>query len=292
MWAVRDEGPPGVPIDTSGTVPRLMLAYASLLACYHRHRILGLERLARLLDAGRRVVLVSNHVFDLGDPLLFVAVLARRWGRVPHFIGQENLIFQTPGLRELATGWGVIPSRHPDDAADALRKDGLLMLFPGAGREAALRSFRREPYRLKWEGRMGFLQLAVDCDAEVVFVATVGSEEMYYQSRLPAPSWLLHAFSADRYEGARLTFGLFGPHVLPAFFPFPVQLTHHVAPPVDLGDRESIRREPARLASLHARVWGECQTFLDAAVRWRDGNAPPVDRAVRGIQLVAQGIGL
>ena len=78
------------------------------------------------------------------------------------------------------------------------------MLFPGAGREAALRSFRTEPCRLDWEGRAGFLRLALDCDAEVVFVATVGSEEMYYQSRLPAPSLLRHAFSAERYRGAQL----------------------------------------------------------------------------------------
>lgn len=269
-----------------------MLAYASLLACYHRHRVFGLERLARLFEAGRRVVIVSNHVFDLGDPLLFVAVLARRWGRVPHFIGQENLIFHTPGLRELATGWGVIPSRHLAEAEAALRQDGLLMLFPGAGREAALRSFRTEPYRLKWEDRTGFVQLALDCDAEIVFVATVGSEEMYYQSRLPAPTALLRALSAERYQGARLTFGLLGPHLVPAFFPFPVQLTHHVAPPLELGDRALLRADPARLAAAHRRIWDACQSFLDAAVRWRDAHAPAVDRIVRGVQLVAQGLGL
>jgi hypothetical protein len=269
-----------------------MLGYASALAAYHRHRVFGLEHLARLFEAGRRVVLVSNHVFDLGDPLLFVAVLARRWGRVPHFIGQENLVFHTPGLRELATGWGVIPSRQLAEAETALRDDGLLMLFPGAGREAALRSFRSEPYRLKWEDRTGFLKLALDGEAELVFVATVGSEEMYYQSRLPAPSLLLRAFSAERYRGARLTFGLLGPHVVPAFFPFPVQLTHHVAPPLDLGDREALRRDPARLAARHRRIWDECQAFLDGAVRWRDANAPALDRIVRGAQLVAQGLGL
>jgi len=273
-------------------VPRALLGYASALARYHDHRVFGLEHLARLFKAGQGVVIVSNHVLELADPLLFVAVLARRWGRVPHFIGQEDLIFRTPGLRELAKGWGVIPSRRPAETEAALRDDGLLMLFPGGGREAALRSFRREPYRLKWEERQGFLKLALDCDAELVFVATVGSEEMYYQSRLPAPSILLRAFSAERYRGTRLSFGLLGPHLVPAFFPFPVQLTHHVAAPLSLGDREALREDPARLAEAHRRVWAECQAHLDRAVRWRDAHARALDRVVRGAQRVAQGLGV
>jgi hypothetical protein len=283
---------PGIPIDPHAPLPRAMLAYAAALARYHRHRVFGLEYLARLFEEGRRVVLVSNHVFELADPLIFVAELVRRWGRAPHFIGQENLIFRTPGLREMAMGWGAVPSRHLAEAEKALRDDGLLMLFPGAGREAMMRSFRDEPYRLKWEGRAGFLELALDCDAEIVFVATVGSEEMYYQSRLPAPSMLLRAFSAERYRGARLTFGLLGPHLVPTIFPFPVQLTHHVAPPLDLGDRDVLRGDPTRRAEAHRRIQAECQTFLDGAVRWRDANAPALDRLIRGVQLVAQGLGL
>ncbi len=35
------------------------------------------------------------------------------------------------------------------------------------------------------------------------------------------------------------------------------------------------------LARLHARVWAECQTFLDAAVAARERSAPPLDRAIR-----------
>jgi hypothetical protein len=224
-----------------------------------------------------------------------VAALVRRDHRTPHFIGHENFIFHVPGLRELATGWGVIPSRHMGEAGEALERDRLLMLFPGSATEAAMRRFRDEPYRLKWEGRKGFVELALAHDAEVMFVAAVGSEEMYYQSRIPTPDRILAFFNAGdprRYHGAPLTFGLLGPHLLPAVFPLPVQITHHVSRPLDLGDREAARRDPAALDALHARLWARCQAFLDAAVARRERRAPHTDRLVRGVQHVLQAVGV
>lgn len=297
---LRQAGPlvSGVPVDARALVPRLLLGYAGLLARYHRHRVRHIERLDALVRRGRRVVLVGNHVLDVADPLLFVAEMVRRHGRAPHFIGHENIIFHVPGLRELATAWGVIPSRHPREAADALARDGLLMLFPGSGREALLRRYREEPYRLKWEGRTGFLRLALEHDAEILFVAAVGSEEMYYQSALRSPDALMAFFNAgdpSRYRGTPLSFGLLGPHVLPAVFPLPVRLTHDVSPPLDLGapdERAAALADDAALASLHQRVWQECQRFLDEAVAAREADAPCTDRAVRGAQRALQRLGI
>jgi len=286
---------PGIPVDRSDLVPRLLLAYAGFLGRYHRHRVRHLDRLGRLLEAGRRVVLIGNHVLDVGDPLLFAATLVRRYGRTPHFIGHENMIFHVPGLRELATAWGVVPSRHPAEAAEVLERDGLLMLFPGSGTEAALRRYRTEPYRLKWEGRLGFLRLALEHDADLVFVAAVGSEEMYYQSSLRAPDWLMALFNAGdatRYAGTPLGFGVLGPHVLPAVFPFPVQIVHHVSPPLDLGDRAAVRRSEHALLALQRRVWSQCQSHLDRAVALRRREAPWLDRIIRGTQRLAQRAGL
>jgi 1-acyl-sn-glycerol-3-phosphate acyltransferase len=281
-----------VPIDSRAPVPFLLLGYARLLARYHQHRVRHMGRLSALLRKGRRVVLVGNHVLDLADVLLFVAALVRRHGRAPHFIGHENIIFQVPGLRELASNWGAIPSRHMAEAGAALERDGLLMLFPGSGTEAALRRYRDEPYRLKWEGRVGFLRLAIEHDAEIVFVATVGLEEMYYQSSLRMPDWVMGLFNAGdtaRYRGTPLSFGLLGPHLLPAVFPLPVQIVHDVSPPLDLGDREAIRGgDEQALAALQRRVWADCQAYLDAAVARRDRRAPLLDRAVRRVEGLLQ----
>ena len=108
---------------------------------------------------------------------------------------------------------------------------GLLMLYPGSGSEAARRSYRDEPYRLKWEKRFGFLQLALPCDAELIFVAAVGIDEMYYQSALEIPHGCCGSSRRNATIGSRMQFGTLGPHLLPTLETFPVQLTHVVSKP-------------------------------------------------------------
>jgi hypothetical protein len=290
MTTRRTEGI--IAFDRNDPFVRVFLGYARLLARYHRHRVLHLERLGALLREGRRVVLVGNHVLDVLDPLLFTAVLIDRYGRLPHFIGHENLVFRLPGLGELARRYQMIPSRHMRATAAALRGSGLLMLYPGSGSEAARRSYRDEPYRLKWEKRLGFLQLALRYDAEILFVAAVGIDEMYYQSSLTIPTWLLRQFSGERYEGSRMQFGLLGPHLVPTLLPFPVQITHVVSKPLDLGDRAAARRSRAALERLHGRIVAQCQALLDGAVARRERDAPLLDRVIRGGEQIAQRIGL
>ncbi len=281
-------------IEADALSTRAFLAFADVLKHYHRHRVLHLERLSSLFEDGRRVIVVGNHVLDIDDPLLFLAAVFRRLGRVPNFIGHENGWFKIPLLREIARRYQVIPSRRPEETLAALRRNGFLMLFPGANREAALRSYRDEPYRLKWHKRHGFLRLALEADAEIVFVAAIGNDEAYYQSQLPTPRALLamiNAGDADRYEGARLQFGLFGAHLVPGIFPFPVRLTHVVLPPLDLGDRERALRDPQALEALHQQVWQKCQKFLDHAVANRDRHTDLLDRGVRGLQNLLHRLG-
>lgn len=273
-------------------VVRPFLGFARALRAYHQHRVLHLERLQKLLRRRRPVVLVGNHVLDILDALMFVSVLLDKCGCVPCFIGHENLVFGFPGLREVAMRHGMIPSRRMEEAVAALRRDGLLMLYPGSGSEAARRVYRDEPYQLKWAKRMGFLRLALESDAEVVFVAAVGIDEMYYQSSVEIPEALLRLAGSQRYKGSRFQFGLFGPHLLPAMFPLPVQVTHVLSEPLDLGDREAALHDRRALGRLHRRVWSECQEFLDTAVAARERHAPPLDRVVRGGQRLLQGLGV
>lgn len=64
-----------VQFDRDDPLVRLFLGYAHLLARYHRHRVLHLERIGSLLQKRRRVVIVGNHALDVIDPLLFTAAL-------------------------------------------------------------------------------------------------------------------------------------------------------------------------------------------------------------------------
>jgi hypothetical protein len=285
----------GAAIDAEAWPTRAFISLADALARYHRHRVVNLERLRRLFRSGRRVLLVGNHALDIVDPLLLLATVFRKLHRVPRFIGHENGWFRLPVLRDISARFQIIPSRRPEEAAAALRRDGFLMLYPGSVREAGMRSYRHEPYRLKWEGRTGFLRLALDADADVVFVAALGSDEAYYQSTIPLPAaltGLANAGDGARYRGMPLAFGLLGPHLMPGLFPLPVRLTHVVARPLDLGDRERARHDPEALAALHARVWSDCQHFLDRVVADRERHSDMLDRSIRGAQALLQGLGL
>jgi 1-acyl-sn-glycerol-3-phosphate acyltransferase len=285
---------PGVAIDRRDLSTTALLTLASLLGRYHRHHVLHMERLLGLLRAGRRVVVVGNHALDVVDPLLFVATLFERYGRIPRFMSHTSWQ-RLPGLRAIAERYRLVPSRSMEDASRALAEDGFLMLFPGGVSEAALRSYRNEPYRLKWENRLGFLRLALEHDAEIVFVAAVGNDEMYFQSTLPTPQAIVRIADAGngaRYRGSYLRFGLMGVHALPGVFPLPVQLTHVVSPPLILGDRALARRDPDALAALHRSVCDACQKFLDRAVAERNRSGDWLDRTIRAGERLVQRIGI
>ena len=187
---VRAAAVTGATIDPEAWPTRAFLSLADVLGRYHRHRVVNLERLGRLFRSGRRVLLVGNHALDIVDPLLLLATVFRKLHRAPCFIGHENGWFRVPVLRDISARFNVIPSRQPEQAVAALRRDGFLMLYPGSVREAGMRSYRDEPYRLKWEGRTGFLRVALDAEADVVFVAALGTTRPTISrlSRCPAHS--------------------------------------------------------------------------------------------------------
>jgi len=285
----------GAAIDRDAWLTRAFIGLADVLGRYHRHQVVNLGRLRRLFSSGRRVLVVGNHALDIVDPLLLLATVVDKLDRVPRFVGHANGWFRLPLLRTVSARFKIIPSRQPEAAVAALRSDGFLMLYPGAIREAGMRSYRDEPYRLKWEGRTGFLRVALEADADIVFVAALGADEAYYQSTLSMPDAMIRLVNGGdgaRYHGMPLRFGLLGVHLVPGLFPLPVRLTHVIADPLDLGDRERARRDPQAFADLHARVWSECQRFLDRMVADRARYSDCLDDAVRGAERLLQGIGL
>src|SRR5262249_11689587 len=151
------------------------------------------------------------------------------------FVAHELGFFRLPGLRSFMAASGVIPSRDPALAERALRGSGLLALYPGAGSEAALRLYRREPYQLKWYGGLGIVELALRSAATTLFVAGIGIDELYYQTNRRVPAsifrWLRGTY-LEEYRGLRLQLGAAGLHVLPGIWPLPVRVTHVISNPI------------------------------------------------------------
>jgi hypothetical protein len=231
---------------------------------------------------------------DLVDPLMLRAAVHRDTGRLMRFIGNELLFFRLPRIRSFAADAGIIPSQRLDLALRVLREDGVLMLYPGAGSEAALRFRRREPYRLKWYERLGFVELALRSQATLLFVAAVGIDEMFYQTDIRVPSALFGLVDGtylESYRGMRFELGSAGLHLIPGVFPLPVKVTHEISKPlrldrsVDVGDR-------AALEKLQIRIWAQCQKLLDQAVAARDRRSDWLDAALRRATRTLQEIGL
>jgi acyltransferase-like protein len=270
------------------------IRFGDLLRRYHRHQVLGIDNLRRALDPDRPVLLIGNHSMDVTDPSMLRAAIYRETGRLVRFIGHELLFFRLPGIRSFAADAGVIPSQHLDRALRVLREDGMLMLYPGAGSEAALRSRRREPYRLKWYERLGFVELALRSEATLLFVAAVGVDEMFYQTDMRVPSRLFALVDGtylESYRGLRLEIGSAGLHLIPGIFPWPVKVTHEISRPLRL-DRSIDVTDRAALEKAQIRIWAKCQKLLDQAVALRDRRSDWLDAALRRGTRALQTIGL
>jgi hypothetical protein len=77
---------------------------------------------------------------------------------------------------------------------------------------------RREPYRLKWYERRGFVELALRSQATLLFVAAVGIDEMFYQTDIRVPSalfGLVDGTCLELYRGLRFELGSADLHLTP-----------------------------------------------------------------------------
>ncbi len=175
-----------------------------------------------------------------------------------------------------------------------LREDGVLMLYPGAGSEAALRFRRREPYRLKWYERLGFVELALRSQATLLFVAAVGIDEMFYQTDVRVPPGLFRLVDGtylESYRGLRFELGSAGLHLIPGVFPLPVKVTHEISKPLRL-DRSVDAGDRTALEQTQIRIWAQCQKLLDQAVAARDRRSDWLDVELRRAERALQEIGI
>jgi hypothetical protein len=286
-----DREPAGPRHEGADRTNQATLRVGEALRLYHRHRVGGMNHLEAALRSHRPVLLVGNHCMDVVDPLMLRTAVHAATGRLLPFIAHELGFFRLPGLRSFMTAAAVIPSRDPDLAERALCANGMLALYPGAGSEASLRLYRREPYQLKWYGRLGFVELALRANAVILFVAGIGIDEMYYQTDLRVPRAifrLLRGTYLEEYRGIRLQLGAAGIHLLPGIWPLPVRVTHVISAPIrfnhttDPGDRSAVEK-----TQIH--VWAACQRFLDDAVAARDEHSDYLDSVCRrGIEILQE----
>src|SRR4051794_18310231 len=168
------------------SLPRLWLA-ASL---YFRGEVRGLGNIP---ETGP-VLLVGNHSGGnlTPDTSVFTLAFGAYFGVERAFYQlAHNLVLSLPGLGALRK-YGTVAA-SPENARKALESGAALLVYPGGDYEVHRPSWERN--KVDFDGRKGFIRLALEHDVPIVPVVSVGGQETaLFLSRgerlpqLPAPA--------------------------------------------------------------------------------------------------------
>ena len=210
------------------------------------------------------VLLVGNHSGGNMSPDSLVFTLAfstyfgveRRFHQLAH-----NLVLSVPGLGFLRKYGAVAASQ--ENAAQALASGAALLVYPGGDHEVHRPSW--EGNRVNFDGRRGFVRLALEHDVPIVPVVSIGGQETALF--LGRGEGLVRFLQFDK---------LFRLKVLPisiavpwglnvgdmlGHIPLPAKITVEVLPAIDL--REQFGPDPD-VDEVYDHVTTTMQEMLDA----------------------------
>lgn len=185
------------------------------LRTYHRYEVVGMEYLPR-----RGPILVaSTHSLATYENFLLGEVGQEVLGRRPYILA-DDLMFRVPVLGTALRMMSIVPGKRPE-AMDILRRGDLLGLGPGGMREGLRGSSQR--YQFDWEGRYGFVWVAMKTGTPVTLAACPGADDIYTVLDTQLTPWM--------YQQYHLPLPLF--HGLgPTIMPKPVKLIHVLSEPI------------------------------------------------------------
>lgn len=224
------------PIDTSRGY-RGLATIVEALTRYHRTRIRGAPP-----DGPCIYVALHGAGYLLLDLVIAGYCLCWRdhlWNggpRIPlRIVAAESRIERwIPGLPRAKRAAGLVDPSEESCLA-ALAAGEQLLVTPGGAREARP---SRDFYRLRWEGRQGFVRLALATGAPIVPLAVVGGREAWPGIR------------AGRLD-------LWSP------VPLPARLEVQVGDAIPVAKAPEKTRDPAVVAPLHRLAWSRTQALID-----------------------------
>ena len=148
---------------------------AAITDHYFRTEVEGAEHLT-----SKASIIAATHNGAGATPDLFGMMVAfwRRFGlETPGWGLMHGLAFRVPGLGPLFEKLGAIPATR-ENARTVLAADAPVFLCPG-GDVDALKPFR-DRHRVMFDGRRGFLRLAIREQVPVVPVVSVGAHETLF----------------------------------------------------------------------------------------------------------------
>ncbi|MGI8511234.1 MAG: lysophospholipid acyltransferase family protein [Solirubrobacteraceae bacterium] len=237
-------------------LPRQWLA-ASL---YFRGEVRGLGNIP---EKGP-VLLVGNHSGGnlTPDTAVFTLAFCAYFGVERAFYQlAHNLVLSMPGLSFLRK-FGTVAASH-ENARKALESGAALLVYPGGDYEVHRPFWERN--RVNFDGRKGFIRLALDQDVPIVPVVSVGGQETALF--LTRGEGLSKALGLDRFLRLKvLPISIALPWIVNVgdmlgHIPLPAKITVEALPPIHL--RQEFGPEPD-LDEVYDHVTRLMQETLDA----------------------------
>jgi 1-acyl-sn-glycerol-3-phosphate acyltransferase len=231
-----------------------------LASIWYRGEVRGLGNIP---DDGP-VLLVGNHSGGNMTPDTVVFTLAfnsyfgveRAFYQLAH-----NLVLSMPGLGSLRKFGTVAAS--PKNAGEALESGAALLVYPGGDYEVHRPSWQGN--RVDFDGRKGFIRLALEQDVPLVPVVSIGGQETaLFLSRGERLAQLLALDRLFRLKVLPISVALpWGINVgdMLGHVPLPAKITIETLPPIDL--RAEFGPDPD-LAEVYDHVIRLMQETLDA----------------------------
>ena len=208
---------------------------------YFRGEVEGLENVP-----DGPVLLVGNHSGGtlIADTFVFGQAFYRYFGpeRLFHQLAHD-MVFKVPGIRAMLARYGTVPA-SPENMRRALERDAALLVYPGGDHETYRPSW--ESSEVDFDGRTGFVKLALELDTPIVPVVAIGGQETALF--LGQGRGLARRLALDRLLRLKVLPAQIGPPLgltvldLPLRIPLPAKITIRVLPPIDL--RRSLGLNP------------------------------------------------
>jgi 1-acyl-sn-glycerol-3-phosphate acyltransferase len=216
-----------------GLTERVMGILRPILKRYHRSEVRGLENVPQ---AGGALV-VSNHsggMFPMDVPIFAIDFYAKFGYDRPIYTLSHDMIFAGP-TGDFFRKIGFIRA-NPENASDALRSGGLVVVFPGGDYDV----YRPTVWEnvIDFAGRKGYVRTAIEAGVPIVPAVSIGGQET--QLYLSRGTWLAKRLGPiarmARAKIVPISVGFpFGVSVVvPPNIPLPAKIVTQVLEPIDI----------------------------------------------------------